>query len=110
MSNLDTSSLLKEMLKAAEAVAGDKWPKLRSYAEMESKKLLETAAEVAKMRATGQINDEQARLLMGMQADTARAVLLTTEIMGLAAAEQAINAAMGAVRDTVNKAVGFILL
>jgi hypothetical protein len=47
---------------------------------------------------------------MEMQADTARAVLLTTEIMGLAAAEQAINAAMSAVRDTVNKAVGFILL
>jgi cell fate (sporulation/competence/biofilm development) regulator YlbF (YheA/YmcA/DUF963 family) len=77
---------------------------------MESKKMLETVAEIQRMKIAGQITEEQARLLMDMQKHAMRAVMLATEIMGLAAAEQAINAAIGAVRDTINKAVGFILL
>ncbi len=110
MSDLDTAVLLNQMLGAAKSVLKDKWPQVKSYAEMESKKMLETVAEIQRMRLTGEIDEEQARLLMDMQKHAARAVLLATEIMGLAAAEQAINAALGAVRDTVNKAVGFILL
>ena len=39
-----------------------------------------------------------------------QAVLLTIEGIGLITAQQAINAAIGAVREVVNKALGFALL
>lgn len=110
MGDLNMSSLLNQMLNASQAVLKDKWPQMKGYAEMESKKMLETVAEIQRMKIAGQITEEQARLLMDMQKHAMRAVMLATEIMGLAAAEQAINAAIGAVRDTINKAVGFILL
>jgi hypothetical protein len=45
-----------------------------------------------------------------MQKNSALAVMLTVEGLGLLTVESAINAALGAVRDSVNTAVGFALL
>ena len=53
---------------------------------------------------------KEARLLLEMQQNPAKAVLMTVEGLGLLAAEAAINAAINAVRTTVNKALGFALI
>jgi len=45
-----------------------------------------------------------------MQKNTTRAVMLAVEGMGLVLIEEAINAALKAVKDVVNAALGFALI
>lgn len=110
MPALDIPALLGTMLAAAQKELTDKWPSARDYAANEFTKLLAEAAHIALLRANGTINDEEAALLMDMQRNASRAVLLTIKGLGLIAAQAAIDAALGAVSTAVNTAIGFVLL
>jgi hypothetical protein len=107
---LNVSSLAKTMTEAAKGKLRDHWPEVKEFARAEAKKTAETLAMIERLALVGQINAKQAKALLGMQKNSALAVLLTVEGLGLLAVESAINAALGAVRDTVNTAVGFALL
>lgn len=63
-----------------------------------------------RMKLAGELDEEEARLYLDIRKNALRAVVLATEGIGLVAAENAINAALGAVRNAVNKALGFPLL
>ena len=108
--SLDVSALAERMLGAARDVLAAKWPEIEDYAEGETKKLAQSLAAIEKLRVRGQITEEQARLHLDIQKNASRTVLLTLEGLGLLAAEQAINAALTAVKDTVNTALGFALI
>lgn len=107
---LDVAGLAKAMLGAARAKLKKQWPVIKEYAAAEARKTAETVALIERLRLTGEISPKEARLLLEMQKNSAKAVLMTVEGLGLLAAESAINAAIGAVRTTVNKAVGFALI
>jgi hypothetical protein len=107
---LDVGALAKAMLGAAKGKLKKQWPVIKEYAAAEAKKTAETLALIERLRLTGEISPKEAKLLLGMQQNSAKAVLMTVEGLGLLAAESAINAAIGAVRTTVNKAVGFALI
>jgi hypothetical protein len=64
----------------------------------------------ATLKATGKINDEQAKLHIEIQKNATRTVLLTVEGLGIVTVDAAINAALDAVKDSVNTAVGFVLI
>jgi hypothetical protein len=108
--SLDTGELAEKMLAAFKGKLSAKWPKVKNYAETESKKLAENFAMIELLVVSGEINEEQARLHHKIQRNATRAVLLTVEGLGKVAVEQAINAAMDVLRDTVNGAVDFALL
>ncbi|HEU4603169.1 MAG TPA: hypothetical protein VFS24_14440 [Steroidobacteraceae bacterium] len=107
---LDAGQLSKMMITAARGQLKKKWPLVREYAESEARKTAETIAMIEKLHASDKISEEEAQLLLQMQRNSANAVLLTVKGMGLLAAEQAINAAVDAVRTVVNEAVGFALI
>lgn len=107
---LKASQLVKEMLNAARGEVEDKWPDIRVYAEAEAKKLAQTLVMIEKLKLSGRINRRQAELLLDMQKQTSRVVLLTIEGLTLLAAESAINAAIKAVRDLVNDTIGWRLI
>jgi hypothetical protein len=107
---LNVNELMGPMLEAVTGVFGKRWPKMRDYAEGETRKLAESLAQIAQLRVSQEISEDEARVLLEMQKNTARAVLLAVEGMGLLLAEQAINAALAAVRGTVNGALRFPLL
>lgn len=107
---LDVEALAQAMLGAARAKLKKQWPVIKEYAAAEAKKTAETLALIEKLRLTGDISPTEARLLLEMQRNSAKSVLMTVEGLGLLAAESAINAAVGAVQTTVNKAVGFTLI
>ncbi|MBX9894196.1 MULTISPECIES: hypothetical protein [unclassified Nitrosomonas] len=108
--NLDAVKLGKDIVAALNGSLGDKWPDVKDYAESEAKKLAQTLVMIGTLRAAGKINDEQAALHLEMQKNASRMVLMTIEGLGVLAAEAAINAALGVIKDTVNKEIGFILL
>jgi soluble cytochrome b562 len=107
---IDISKLAEDMLNAAKGPLTKQWPEIKDYAEMEMKKIAESIAAIEKMKLAGKITEEKASLQIDIQKNATRTVLLAVEGIGLVSAEQAINAALNVVRDTVNKAIGWALL
>ena len=107
---LRASTLVKEMLAAAKGEVAERWPDVKVYAEAEAKKLAQTLVMIEKLKVSGRISKKQAELLLDMQKQTSRVVLLTIEGLSLLAAEAAVNAAMKAIRDAVNDAIGWRLI
>jgi hypothetical protein len=98
------------MVEAAKGKLKEQWPEVKEFARAEAKKTAETLAMIERLTLAGQINLRQAKALLSMQKNSALAVLLTVEGLGLLTVESAINAALASVRDTVNTALGFVLI
>jgi endonuclease III len=81
-----------------------------SFAKLEFTKLAQTIASVGEQVAAGQINQQQALLLLDMQKSASRNVLLALEGLGLVTVESAINTALSLVKTAVNTAVRFALI
>lgn len=107
---LRASTLVKEMLAAAKGEVADKWPEVKVYAEAEAKKLAQTLVMIEKLKVSKRITKKQAEILLDMQKQTSRIVLLTIEGLSLLAAEAAVNAAIKSIRDAVNDAIGWKLI
>ena len=108
--SLNIEQLTQVMLQAAKRQVADNWPQIKDYAEQEAKKLAENFVLIEKLRLTQQISDEQAELQHQMQKNASKAVLLAVQGMTTLMAEQALNAALDAVKSTVNTALNFTLL
>jgi hypothetical protein len=106
---LDVGELVKKMFEAFESSLVDKWPEVKDYAEAEAKKMAESLVMIEKLVLSEQINEDQAKLHFQIQRNATRMVLLTIEGLGIIAVEEAINAAMDVLRDTVNTALDFTL-
>lgn len=107
---LSASGLAKQMLAAAKDEVAEKWPDVKLYADAEARKLAQTLVMIEKLKVSGKITKKQADILLDMQKQTSRVVLLTIEGLSLLAAEAAINAAIKSIRDTVNDAIGWKLI
>ncbi len=107
---LDVGELVKKMFEAFETSLVDKWPEIKDYAEAEAKKMAESLVMIEKLVIAGKITEEQAKLHFQIQRNATRMVLLTIEGLGIIAVEQAINAALDVLKDTVNTALDFTLL
>jgi len=110
MANIDVQQILPGMIAAAKGVLGKKWTVIKDYAEAELEKLARTLAQIEALKLSGQISEAEASVLFEMQKNTTRAVMLTLKGMSLLIVEGAINAALAAIKDTINAALGFALL
>jgi len=107
---LDVSKMAQDMLNAAKISLAKVWSEAEGYAKMEFTKIAHNIAAIEQMQIDKTITKEKAQLQFDMQKNASRAVLLTIEGLGIIAVEQAINAALGAVKDTVNNALGWTLI
>jgi hypothetical protein len=110
MAGLDIAALLKSMAGAAAGVLGSKWPGVKSFANTEFNKIAHTIQSIQAQVASGEIQQDQAALLLDMQKNASRAVIASVQGMDLVMAEQALNAALAAVKSVVNTFVGFSLI
>jgi hypothetical protein len=108
--SLDLEQLTQTMISAAKGQVADNWPQIKDYAEQEAKKLAENFVLIEKMKLTQSVSDEQAELMYQMQKNATKSVLLAVQGMTTLMAEQALNAALDAVKETVNGALNFTLL
>ena len=104
--DFDLEAVANGMLSAMSTSLGNSWDKVSDYAEGEAKKLAQSAADLARLRIAGKVSEEQAKLLLGLQANAAKLVFLAIEGMGILAVEAAINAALAVLREAVNRAAG----
>ena len=104
------AELVKTMLAAAKNSLDKDWPKARDYAKPELSKLARSLLDIGRLFAEGKITKLEARSLLEIHKNTTKTVFLTVEGLELLAVEKAINAALGAVKDSVNGALGFALV
>lgn len=107
---LDAGALASQMLGAALPILKKNSEDAQSFARIEFTKIAQTIASIQEMLAAGQINQQQAILLLEMQKSASRSVLLTVRGLALLAAEEAINAALNVIKGVVNAAVKFPLV
>lgn len=110
MAKIDIEAVAKAMAAAAYKVLKKQAPEIKSYAQAEGQKLAHTIALIGERYAAGQIDEEHAKLLLRLQKNASMTVFLTVEGLGILTVEAALNAAFDVVRQTVNTAVGFVLL
>lgn len=94
------------MISAAAGSLKQRWPIVRDYAEMEFQKFLIQVEHIKKLKSEDRINEDEAKLLIDLQRNAMRSVLLSLEGLGILAVEATINSALSVIRDTVNKALG----
>lgn len=110
MPNLTLGNLKAPMIESFKGVIGEGWPKVKDFAATELKLLAQSLVEIQKLAVAGKIKKAEAKSLMRQHRNTTIAVMAGIEGMTLLVAEQAVNAALGAVRDVVNTAAGFRIL
>ena len=103
MANLDVGAVAGDAAAAMLGVLKKSGADIKQFAEAEARKIATSMAEIAALRASGVIGDEEARLHLDIQKNASRAVLMAIKGIGIIAAEQAINAAFDVVRSALNK-------
>lgn len=108
--SLNVEEVTLKMVQAAKGVVGGQWPATQIYFESESRIFAERFANIARLRAQGLISESRARSHVRFQKEAWETVLLAVLGLNRIMVEQALNAALAAVNEIVNKAVGFALL
>lgn len=110
MPGLDFKELTDNMLEAAAASFKKDWASISKDAEKEFQVLAKCILEIEKNKLAGKIIEDDARDLIDMQKNAMKTKLLKIEGLQILACENALNAALGVVRVTVNKAIGWDIL
>lgn len=110
MSSINVDQLAASMVRAAQGAFGEKWPAARNYAESEFRRIAEALAYIEAQRAVKLMSDEKAIMHFNMQKNTARVTMYALQGLSVLAVEAAINAALDAVKTTVNTTLGLKLI
>lgn len=114
MSSLHVQELLNTMWDAFSQHFESSGEKLLPALAREAKQSLEDIAhrmvEIAGMLATNSISESEAKTLLVMQQQSTTEQLLAATGIAEVLLQSSLNAALSAVKDTVNAAIGFALL
>lgn len=102
--------LLADMVDATEKTITANWSELKPFVELESKRILDSVSDIARMKADGTISETQASLHMKIQLEAYVSLLLTIKGIRRVQAENAVNAGISVIRSTVNRLLGWSLL
>ena len=109
MAELDLEALVKEMGNVAIPHLKGGAAKAREFGKVEADKMARTALMLATGVAAGKIDQDEAKLVLEVQKNASRSVLLTIKGLGIVAVENAINAAVRVLLKAVQKATGILL-
>lgn len=107
---IDAGKIAQEMAKAFLLALQKDFPGITDYAASEAQKLAQTFVMIENLKVSGKINEDQAKVYLDIQKSATRVVFLTIEGLGLLAVEAALNAALDVIKQTVNTALGFVLI
>jgi hypothetical protein len=98
------------MLEAAKSKLKEKWPLASATANSRFKELTQIILNIERDKLAGDITEDEAKELFKMHHNAVQTAFEELQGIGKLLAEAAINAAISAVRDIVNTAVGWPLL
>jgi hypothetical protein len=109
MPDLDLDSIVKDMGNAALPHLKGGAAKAKQFGKTEALKIAQTAQMLAQGVATGRIDADEAKLILEVQKNASRSILLTIKGLGIVAVENAVNAAMDVVRKAIKTATSVVL-
>ena len=109
MADFDYEGTIEDMGKAALPFLKGGAARARNYGKAEAEKLARTAVMLAEGIAKGQIDEQEARLVLEVQKNASRSILLTIKGLGIVSVENAVNGAMSVLRKSIQKATGIAL-
>lgn len=109
-SEVTPENLGDQIFSTAKDTFGKQFKSVKQFLRGESEKLAITLRMIIEARISGDVSEEEARILLNQQKIATSAVLTAAEGMSLIAVQSAINAALNVVRQFVNGKVGFSLL
>lgn len=105
---LQPTDLLVRMVLAADAAGtGPQWQRLQAYVRVELRRLAEFFVLLEKRRHEEGMGEDEAKLWAYIAVHHAETALGQLELYGLQGIPHVVGAAVAAVRDVVNGAVGF---
>jgi hypothetical protein len=109
---MDTTALVTDMLNAALGAAKGHASDLRDYLKARTKLIAEGVAAIAADRLSpiDPITDDDVRFAFAQIREAEKTAALAAQATGLAAAQDAINAALAVAATAANKAIGIALL
>jgi hypothetical protein len=105
----DIAQLAEQMFGAAFPILQQDAPQIGAFAEGEFKKIAQQLLTIETELASGQINADEANILIEMQKSASRTVLLTAKGLSLLTVEKALNAALAVAKTIVGGALAAIL-
>lgn len=109
MSKVDLEQIVTEMGKAALPFLKAGAKQAKDYGKAEADKIARTAVLLATGVAKGTIDEDEARLVLDVQKNASRSILLTITGLGIVAVENSINAAMAVLKRAIETATGVVL-
>jgi hypothetical protein len=109
MAELDVEALVKQMGNAALPHLKGGAAKAKEFGKVEAEKIARTAQMLAQGVVAGRIDKDEAKLILDVQKNASRSVLLTIKGLGIVSVEKAVNASMDVLRQAVKKATGVLL-
>src|SRR5918996_4901939 len=107
---LDTDSLMKTMVSAAEGAFTGSWQDIKNYTVPELQKIASTIVSIEANVAAKNYTQEVANLILRMQLRATQSVIVATTGLLLLRVEEALNKILRAIADVVNTAIGFPLI
>jgi hypothetical protein len=110
MASIDINKVASDMLNVAKGVLTTQWASVEPFAKLQFKQLAQNLELIVSLKIAEKITEEQCGLLLSMHKHSQTILLISLEGISIVAAENAINAALGVVKDAVNTAIGFPLI
>jgi hypothetical protein len=110
INGVNFDDVIKEALTAAEGVLVGHWGEVRDIVENIAKGLVNDVEFVALKKATGEFNEDDARVWLDDQKLVARNRLRSVAIITLKTAEDVWNAMAKVFNTAINKAVGWTIV
>jgi hypothetical protein len=103
---IDFNRLLQDIIGAAKTTAAAQFPKIESAVATGAQQLVVLAQDIDQKKRSNQITDDEASMLLELQHNSERTMLMATEGISALAAEAVVNAVIKVVADTLNAALG----
>lgn len=107
--SFDLGAVSSDAAQAILGVLSEGGRDLSAFARAEATKIATSLAEIAQLRASGAIDDEEASLHLDIQKQASRASLMAIKGISIITAEQAVNAAIGVVTRALSGVLPFRL-
>jgi hypothetical protein len=107
MPTVDIKGIVSQTLQAIEKVLGSKYKEAAIFAENESNKFVQDMAQIGEWKIQGKITESEAASLVSLHKRSYKMVLTSLEGISLIVAENAINSAIGATANSLNKMIGW---
>ena len=110
INNVDFSNVVDDALAAAKAVVTDNWSEVRDVVKNIADGIVRDVEFIAKKKASGEFNEDDARVFLEDQKMLARIRIRSIAIMTLQLVERVWNAIADVFRTAINNAIGWVLL